>query len=272
MDSLGLHQREFAHVSPHSFVSSRNKRRRDDDFISEISLLREEMQNMCATFLAAQEREFKKNSSTLQGIQQTTTNIEYSISFLMAQNDEFKQKIKTLEGQLKNDQKYIAILEDKLENIQQDSRKANFEMKNVPKKTNETKEDLINMVVDLSSSVGSAIHKSDIRDVYRVRRKSGSTTNTPIIVDTNSTILKNDLLKSCKAFNIKQKAKLTAKHLGFRTSEDTPIFVNEQLTAKAARLHFLARDLVKSKAYKFCWTAYGKVYVCWCVYASHTCK
>ncbi|CAK1598136.1 unnamed protein product [Parnassius mnemosyne] len=64
-----------------------------------------------------------------------------------------------------------------------------------------------------------------------------------------------------KSFNIKHKCKLCAKHLGFKTQEDTPIFLSEHLTPKGARLHFLARDLAKSKNYKFCWTAYGKVYV-----------
>ncbi|KAG7307299.1 hypothetical protein JYU34_007464 [Plutella xylostella] len=83
----------------------------------------------------------------------------------------------------------------------------------------------------------------------------------PIIVETTSTILKADFLKASKSFNIKHQNKLSTKHLGLRTSEDTPIYVSEQLTAKASRLHFLARDLVKSKKFKYCWTAYGKVYL-----------
>lgn len=261
INALETLQLKQTHASPYGFVSSRVKRKRDDNESEESIGLREEMQNMCATLLAAQEREFKKNSNILQGIQQTTSNIEGSISFLMAQNEEFKQKIATLENKIKDDHKYIAILEDRIENMQQDNRKANFELKNVPKKQNETKNDLIDMVLDLSNSVGSSICRSDIRDIYRVRGKSSSIKNTPIVVETSSTLVKNDLLRSCKAFNMKHKAKLTAKHLGFRTSEDTPIFINEQLTAKAARLHFLARDLVKAKSYKFCWTAYGRVYV-----------
>lgn len=132
MDRCGLQQQGY--ISPQGFVSSRIKRKREEDFINEISILREEMQNMCATFLAAQERDSKKNSNMLQEIQQSTTNIESSISFLMAQNEEFKQKIEKLEGQIRTDQRYITTLEDKLESIQQESRKANFEIKNVPKK------------------------------------------------------------------------------------------------------------------------------------------
>lgn len=69
------------------------------------------------------------------------------------------------------------------------------------------------------------------------------------------------MLKSCKQYNVKQKQRLCAKHLGLSSSEDTPIFVTEQLTAKMARLHFLARELVKSKQFKYCWTNYGRIYL-----------
>ncbi|CAH2216335.1 jg23165, partial [Pararge aegeria aegeria] len=137
----------------------------------------------------------------------------------------------------------------------------NFEIKNVPKKVNETKEDLIEMVNCLSKSVGTSIAVSDIKDIYRVRGKREDISNTPIVVETSSAIFKTDLLKMCKNYNVKHKSKLCAKHLGFRTSEDTPIFVSEQLTPKGARLYFLARELVRTKAYRFCWTAYGKVFV-----------
>lgn len=259
LDRVGLQKPE--HTTPPNFVSSRQKRRRErEDFAEELAKFKEEMQSMFATMMKAQEDEFKKNASILQGIQQSSCNIESSIAFLTAQNEEFKKKIESLEDKIKENKKYIIILEDKMESMQQDSRKANFEIKNVPKKSNETKDDLIHMVTSLSNSVGCPIDKTVIRDIYRVRAKK-DTSNTPIVVETNSTLIKNNILRSCKAFNIKQKSKLCAKHLDMRTNEDTPIFITEQLTAKAARLHFLARDLVKSKAYKYCWTAYGRVYL-----------
>lgn len=55
--------------------------------------------------------------------------------------------------------------------------------------------------------------------------------------------------------------KLSAKHLGIKEDGDSPIYVSEQLTPKAARLHYLARDLTRSQDYKYCWTSFGKVYV-----------
>lgn len=86
-------------------------------------------------------------------------------------------------------------------------------------------------------------------------------TNNPIVVETKSTIIKTDLLHKCKLYNKLNKTKIRAKHLGFTTQEENPVFICEQLTPRASRLHFLARDLVKSTAFTFCWTAYGNVYV-----------
>lgn len=116
------------------------------------------------------------------------------------------------------------------------------------------------MVVRLSSTIGGSLQKNDIKDIYRVRGKKEQQ-NLPIVVETSSAVVKSDILRLSKAFNVKTKGKLCAKHLGFRTSEDTPVFISEQLTAKGARLHYLARDLAKSAEYKLCWTAYSKVYV-----------
>lgn len=153
------------------------------------------------------------------------------------------------------------ILENRLEDIQRTNRKNNIEMKNVPKGKTETKEDLMDMVVRLGKSIDCNINQSDVKDIYRVRGKKEGQTNTPIIVEFSSTILKANVLKMSKARNIKHKGKLCAKHIGFTKNEDTPIFVAEQLTIKGSRLHYLARDLAKSKDYKFCWTSYGRVHV-----------
>ncbi|CAH2230666.1 jg4218 [Pararge aegeria aegeria] len=69
----------------------------------------------------------------------------------------------------RNFAKYITILEDKIEEVQTDTRKTNFEMKNLPKKNNETEEDLMDIVLSLSNKIYCKIKKSDIRDMYRIR-------------------------------------------------------------------------------------------------------
>lgn len=152
-------------------------------------------------------------------------------------------------------------MEEKVEDLQRVNRKSNIEIKNAPKISKESKEDLIQMVLTLAKSVDCNLNKADISDIYRVQSKRERTQNSTIIVEMTSTIKKTEFLKTTKSYNIKHKEKICAKHLGFTTNEYVPIFISEQLTPKGARLHFLARDLAKSKSYKFCWSAYGRVYV-----------
>lgn len=222
---------------------------------------KQEMRKLMTFFSASQANELKHLNSALKEIQQTNINIESSVSFLAAQNEEFRRRIIELETQVKQDRNYISLLENKIEEIQLGTRKSSFEMKNVPKKLDENKEDLIEMVGALSQSLNCTLSKTDIKDIYRVRPKSTDNKNPTIVVETSSSIIKNDILKAAKSYNIKHKNKLCAKHLGFKTQEDTPIYLSEHLTPKGARLYFLARDLAKTKSYKFCWTAYGKVYI-----------
>lgn len=248
--------------TPPNYVFRRAKRSREDISIGEqLDDFKKEIKEMMDFFLNKQKNETQAMWTTLKEIQQSNTNIENTITNLMLQNQDLEKKISLLESQAKEDRKYITFLENKIEDIEIGSRKSNFVLKNVPKIGSETKEDLINMVMTLSQNINCTLAKYDIKDIYRVRAKTSDNQNMPIIVETGSTLLKNEIMKMGKTFNIKYKTKLCCKHLGFKTQEDTPVFLSEHLTPKGSRLHFLARDLTKSGAYKYCWTAYGKVYV-----------
>ncbi|CAH0397610.1 unnamed protein product [Chilo suppressalis] len=246
-------------TTPPNYVFSRDRSYRSVT-MSDFEVFKTEIKEMFHSLCTTQQQELKNICPTLQRIEQTNANIENLIALLTSQNIELSNRIVDLEYKYKENWEYITKLEDRIESLQMNCRKSNFEIKNLPKKNNETKEDLIDMVLSLSTTIGGNINTSDIKDIYRVYgRKTDK--NATLVVELNSTMVKTNVLKLCKAFNSKTKSKLCAKHLGFRIQEDTPIFVSEQLTAKGSRLHFLARDLAKSKSYKYCWTAYGRVYV-----------
>lgn len=252
--------------TPPNFVTQRTQRREIEDQPSELLTdqfndFKEEMRKLMTYFTASQKQELADLNSTLKEVKETNQNIESSISYLTSQNEEFRKKITSLENNIKEDRRYIMFLEEKLEDLQTSNRKTNFEMKNVPKKDKENKQDLIDMVVCLSETIDCKINRSEIKDIYRLRGKKPDQKNSPVIVETTSALVKADILKMAKSFNVRNKTKLCAKHLGFKTNEDTPVFLSEHLTAKGSRLHYLARDLAKSRGYKFCWTSYGKVYV-----------
>lgn len=264
MDTLlnkSISESELNKTPPNTYLLNTKKRRMNDtDNLTYISL-KEDMKEIMNNLFSKQEQELKKISLSQSEIKRTIENFEKSVSFLTAQNEEFKKKIGYLEGQVKEDRKYIVTLEDKLEELQKDRRKSSFEISNVPRKNSESKNDLVEMVLHLSNTVNCKLENTDIKDIYRVRQKSRDTANTKIIVETTSTLQKAELLKMCKSFNIRHKTKLHAKHLGFHTLEETPIYISEHLTPKASRLYFLARDLARSKRYKFCWSSFGKVYL-----------
>lgn len=246
--------------TPPNYVAQRNKRGRDNECVHDFENFREAIELMISNMMAAQKEDIKKIQSTLMEIKTANSDIQNTVDFLASQNEELKKKIEQLEIQTRKDKHYIILLEDKIEELQRENRKTSIEIKNVPKVHDESKEMLIKLFLNLSNNIGCDIDERHIKDIYRVHRKN-NTNKTHIITELSSTMLKTKFLKHAKNYNIKNKEKLCAKHLGFTKNEYEPIYVSEQLTAKGARLYFLARDLAKSRDYKFCWSSYGKIYV-----------
>lgn len=243
------------------YVFHRNKRlRKQDSPPSEYSCLKDELKSL-TLLISAQKIVFDEITTNLKSIQETNTKIETQMSLLTSQNEEFCKKIERLERQTKLDREHIIILEDRIEDLQRHTRKSCIEIKNVPRKLHENQEDLVNIVASLGSTIKLDLNTRDITDIFRLRSRRESEKSPPIVVELSSTLMRTNLLRKVKDFNIKNKCKLQTKHLGFTNNGDVPVFISEQLTAKGSRLFFLARDLVKSKKFKFCWTAFGKVFV-----------
>lgn len=250
------------------FITSRAKRQRIDDEknVGDYSGFRQEMHELFENWSLRQDCQMRKQEAQitklfpiLKGIQEANSNIETTITFLAEQNAELKKDVERLQGEIKKKDKYVAILEDRLEDTLRTSRKTTVEIKNVTCDTNESKDCLVGMIENLSKTINVTVNRGDIRDIY----KSKSTTEKKsVIVELSSTLLKEDILKGAKSFNKRNHSdKLCAKHLGNKRNPDSPIFIAEYLTPKASRLFFLARDLKRSRNYKYCWTSYGRVYV-----------
>ncbi|XP_045448266.1 uncharacterized protein LOC123656645 [Melitaea cinxia] len=224
--------------TPPNCLSLRSKRPRETETSpSDFSRFKDEIKDLVTSLIGEQRIDIREISSSLKNLAQINTGIESAVSLLTQQNEEFRKKIEQLELQSKKDREYISILEDKIEDLQRLSRKSSIEIKNVPRKQQENRNDLMNIVMSLSKTVNLELCPRDIKDVFRLKAKKDSEKNPPIIVE------------------------LPTKHLGLTINEDTPVFVSEHLTAKGSRLHFLSRDLVKTKKFKYCWTLYGKVFV-----------
>jgi hypothetical protein len=248
------------HISP-NFVSARGKRKRLSKTMSDdMSEIRNEMKDLFYATAQKQEAQMNKLFPILKDIQTANGKIEQAISFLTEQNTEFKNKIRTLETELKKRDEQIILLEDRLEDTMRSRLCRAIDIKNVPIDQKETNEDLLNLIFPkLIDTLDLKISKNDIADIYKTKSKTERKT---VVVEFTSTLIKQEILKKTKAFNIRNKSnKLSAKHLGLNKNPDVPIFISETLTHRANRLYFLARDLKKSKNYKYCWTSFGRVYV-----------
>jgi hypothetical protein len=252
------------------YVTQRHARNRNEPQIplepatvtcGQLDEFRLELRKLITYFTNNQTSELREINNTMKDIKHTNECIEASITELTKQNEEFKKKITQIEKQLKDDNDYIIFLENKLEEVQIGARKTNIEIKNVPKRKNETKQELLAMVICLFENLECKVTTSDIKDVYRVGTNKPHQQTSTIIAETNSALLKLELIKAAKNFNSKNPSKLRAEHLGLSSNKEIQIYISEHLTSKGSRLHFLARDLKKSKNYKYCWTSYGKVYV-----------
>lgn len=253
-------QSESDLTTPTNYITTRIKRKREDDF-GQFKVDFTHTISKLSAMIASQTTEIKNNSEVLKEIKQTNRNIEEAVSFLSAQHDEFKNKIETLEAQSEVDRKYIAALESKIEDLQRENRKNNLVIKNVPTQKNESKATLVNMVTELGNTVSCPIQKTEIKDVYRIHNKKENSKTSTVIVETTSTLLRNDVLKMCKAYNVRNRGNLSAKHIGLQNNAETPIYVSEQLTPRASKLYYLAREFKKLHRYVHCWTSYGKVYL-----------
>ncbi|KOB76257.1 Zinc finger DNA binding protein [Operophtera brumata] len=202
---------------------------------------------------------FKNIETKLSNIQQNTKDIEKSMDFLTERFDEISKKVDSLDQAVNEKQSQIEYLEEKLEDLQRNARSSTLEIRNVPSTTNETKEVLSHYLIEMSAKVGVNVAASDIKDVFRIPGKADS--NKPIIAEFTTTLQKNRIIKAVKTFNITNKtSKLNAFHLGLR-GHSSPVFVVEHLTSKANRLHYLARELLRSGLFKYCWTSNGKVFM-----------
>ncbi|CAH0399160.1 unnamed protein product [Chilo suppressalis] len=247
---------------------TRNKRKRQEEQqlchldMEEVKKdIEKEITFVMQEFMQKQSDQMTTILTSLKDIQQTSAYVQNTITFLCEEHSELKQKIENLEIQARKDREQIVLLETKLEENMRTGRKSNIEIKNVPLKGKETKQDILEMVFKLSENLKLKMDKTDIKDIIKLSKTKKQQNNT-IIVEFSNTFIKNDILKAAKQFNNKNKTeKLCAKHLGINTNPEIPIFFTENLTPHSSRLYFLARDLKNIEKYKYCWTSYGKVYL-----------
>ncbi|CAK1602039.1 unnamed protein product [Parnassius mnemosyne] len=209
-------------------------------------------------FRKEQQANFNILRSAFEELKEQSIKLRESVEFVAAKYDEAIQKIKQMEEERSNDQKQMILLDIIPDQLERLTRSSSLEIHNVPKQSGETKNDLFNIVANLSKAVSLPIQYHDVYDVFRINGKSQ---NKSIIVEFTSVLLKEKIEKNIKIFNKEHKnEKLNTGHLQI-TGPKMPIYVSENLPPRTRRLFFLAREFAAAYKYKYCWSAHGRIFL-----------
>ncbi|CAH0397459.1 unnamed protein product [Chilo suppressalis] len=231
------------------------KRKREDECLSKNEIL-----DMFSNLKLEQEKKFDLLLETMRDIKKQNTDIHNAMTFLSQKYDDLLNKVTSLEAERKLDHQNIKSLEIKIEYLEKKWRSSWVEIRNVPKKPKETKNDLSTIVNNLGIALNLTLQSGDIKDIYRVNSTKNSDM-TPILLECSSQLIKEEIIRSVKAYNKQHREnKLNTSNLKM-DGPSKPIYVAESLSSHTRRLYYLAREYAKTNKYAFCWTSKGTVYL-----------
>ncbi|CAG9137622.1 unnamed protein product [Plutella xylostella] len=175
-----------------------------------------------------QDKRFNELQQTIGGIKEQNDALTNSVDLMSQKYDEFITRIAQLEAERKEDKKLIHILEEKIEYLEKKNRTTGIEIRNIPKATGETKQDLCKLVQKLGNTLKIDIKYSDVKDIYRINTKDGTN---PIVAELTTVLLKENIIKEVKSFNKNKNKgeKLNTTHFNSHQPMK-PVFVSETLT------------------------------------------
>lgn len=245
---------------PENNITRRIKRRPDSDLSDCTHITMTELKSMLDDLQIKQEAKYDEIKCSMDAIMKQNDEIKASMVFLSEKYDNVLSNLKKTQEENINHKKYIKTLETQMEQFEKKSRASSVELRNIPKSETETKQNLIELTKSIGATINVPINDSDIRDIYRLKIKDK--TNSPIIVDFNSIITKEKLIKSTIEYNKEKHAdqRLNTTMLKIQ-GPPKPVYVAESLTKKVKYLYYLSRLYAKENKYESCWTSYGKVYL-----------
>ncbi|XP_022830972.1 uncharacterized protein LOC111359610 [Spodoptera litura] len=236
-------------------INERKKRKFDEGDIYNTDIIKE----MFAVLSRDQAARFDELQTTISCLKEQNVKLTQSVEMMSSKYDEFLSRISQLESDRRTDKKYIELLEDKIEYSERKSRSTGIEIRNIPKKTGETKHDLFNLINSVAKIADVDVNPECIKDIYRIKSRDSSH---PIMVELTTVLLKEKILNNLKSYNKTKRPgeKLNTGNLGFR-GPTKPVYVSEALTTKTQKLFYLARTFQQQYKYLFCWTSHGVIYL-----------
>lgn len=206
----------------------------------------------------------------LSSIKSCMIELQQQSSHLIASNTEIKKSIDSLSvkyedlcTQLSSNQiqtedclERVSRIELSTEEIDRTSRIASIEIRNLPHNSNSTPEQLLCIANLAFKKLEVVVSSAEVFNIHHIPTKSEHKT---ILVSLNSVLIKNKILRAFRQFNKANPGNGLNSTIYGPEVPKQPIYIAEHLTAKARRLHFLAREFATQEQYKYCWTAGGRV-------------
>ncbi|KOB58233.1 Zinc finger DNA binding protein [Operophtera brumata] len=253
---------EMSTINPdQTNITSRNKRFRPE-FSPEKEGLSFETRilSLLTDWKRDQDIVLSKLSSDFAEVKSQNTKIEKSIESINARYECMKQTVDKLQEERSDYRSFTIQLEKRVDDLQRSSRSSGIEIRNVPFNVNETADDLSVIVLKICNAIQSPMVKLDLRDVYRLPGKKGS--SRPIVAELQTVQQRIKVLDAARIFNKDRPVtdKLNTGHIAI-DGPLMPIYVSESLPGYLKQLFYEARAFAKSNNYKYCWSRYGKLFL-----------
>lgn len=182
--------------------------------------------------------------------------VREELSPLRGKLEEVVNENKVLRGEiqvLKENHKIVTNKHtDEIDELNQYSRRNNLIIAGIPETDDENLEQIF---VSFAQKLIPSFDERDIDVIHRLPRTQATNKPRSIIARIGRRSTKSMLMKLSKV----RSNRLDSSQLGFTT--DTPIYVNEHLTAKRADLFRKAKQVQKQLRFKYLWTKDGRIYL-----------
>lgn len=171
---------------------------------------------------------------------------------LKSQSDKVAKCLETIDS-LSSENKAlrerVGVLERRLDDAEQYSRRNCVEIQGVPEVPDEN---VLEVVKSVGKAIGMEVVDTMVDACHRLRKRPGTSGPAGIVVKFVRR-MDADLMMVRK----RAKKRLSTVHLGLQM--DTTVYINESLSPARRRLYAVAREAKRSKGYKWLWVRGGRI-------------
>lgn len=198
----------------------------------------------------------KSEKDTNTAYETLNEKIDGNTKVLYEQNvkmDAYLKTIETLVAENTELKKKIVSLENRVEDMEQYSRNNCVEIHGIPQ---EPTENVVHVVKEVGKALDMNINDEMIDACHRLKKRPGAGNHQPpgIVVKFVRRIDKEEMLKKRRI-----KHNFSTRHMNL--TMDLPVYINESLSPARRRLFVLAREVKRSKNFKYLWVRGGKVFL-----------